>query len=461
VRRTFSPSGSLDRASYAVIGFVAFAIKFGFDRLVARRAFGLAWPLQNYWLPFGQPATLASRSTHDYEMLAAMLALSLPFAWVGIVTTLKRLRAVGWPVWLVVLFFVPVVNLVLFALLCASPDAPNVSDESLRAAPGLARFVPENVAGAFVVAIAVTGALGLGLIVLGTVVLRDYGWGVFVAVPFSQGAIAMLIVGARRPAPLGRGLCAAIGSVILTALLMFVFPLEGAGCIVMALPLAIAFACIGAIVGYNVQHRPRLPAGVISGLVVLLAAAPCVLSATWLEPNRAPTIAVTTSVDVDATPETVWKNVVSFPDLPPPTQLIFKLGLAYPERARIVGAGVGAVRYCEFSTGTFVEPVTVWDAPRLLHFGVAANPAPMRELSPYGSVATPHLTGFLEAHEGEFRLVALPGGRTRLTGTTWYTDRLWPQAYWELYSDPIIHAIHERVLEHIKMLSEAHDRRKD
>jgi hypothetical protein len=387
-------------------------------------------------------------------MLAAMLALSLPFAWVGIVTTLKRLRAVGWPVWLVVLFFVPVVNLVLFALLCASPDAANATDESVRPAPGLSRLVPESAAGAIVVAIAVAGALGLGLIVMGTVVLRDYGWGVFVAVPFSQGAIATLIVGSRRPASLARGLCAATGSVTLTALLMFVLPLEGAGCIVMALPLAIAFAYIGAIVGYNVQRRPRFPAGVVGGLIVLLAAAPCVMAASWLDPNRAPTIAVTTSVDVGAPPETVWKNVVSFPSLPPPTQLLFKLGIAYPERARITGVGVGAVRYCEFSTGAFVEPITAWDAPHLLHFGVTENPAPMRELSPYGSVVTPHLTGFLEAHEGEFKLSALPGGRTRLTGTTWYTDRLWPQAYWELYSDGIIHAIHERVLMHIKTLSE-------
>lgn len=455
MRRILSPSGSLDAVSYAVIGIVALVFKFDVDRVVARKAFGLQWPVQNYWLPFGQPATLTSRSLHDYEMLAVMLALSLPFAWVGIVTTLKRLRAVGWPVWLLVLFFVPVVNLATFALLCVVPDAVQASDESIQATPGLARFVPTNDFGAIVVAIVATGTLGLGLIVMGTVVLREYGWGVFVAVPFSQGAIAALIVGARRPASFGLGLGAAVCSVTLTALLMFVLPLEGAACIVMALPLAIAFACIGAIVGYNVQRRPRLPTGVVSGLIVLLAAAPCIMAATWLDPNRAPTIAVTTSVDVDASPETVWKNVVSFPALAPPTQLLFELGIAYPERARITGAGVGAVRYCEFSTGAFVEPITAWDAPRLLHFDVTENPAPMRELSPYRSVATPHLTGFLEAHEGEFKLSALPGGRTRLTGTTWYTDRLWPQAYWELYSDGIIHAIHERVLTHIKTLSEA------
>ena len=51
----------------------------------------------------------------------------------------------------------------------------------------------------------------------------------------------------------------------------------------------------------------------------------------------------------------------------------FKTGLAYPLRARLVGAGVGAVRHCEFTTGAFVEPITVWDAPHRLAFDVIAS----------------------------------------------------------------------------------------
>ena len=38
-----------------------------------------------------------------------------------------------------------------------------------------------------------------------------------------------------------------------------------------------------------------------------------------------------------------------------------RAGLAYPMRARIEGSGPGAVRYCEFSTGPFVEPIVTWD----------------------------------------------------------------------------------------------------
>ncbi len=45
-------------------------------------------------------------------------------------------------------------------------------------------------------------------------------------------------------------------------------------------------------------------------------------------------------------------------------------------------------------------------------------------------------------------------GRTRLEGTTWYTNRMWPADYWRLWSDLIIHRIHSRVLRHIQALSE-------
>jgi hypothetical protein len=62
---------------------------------------------------------------------------------------------------------------------------------------------------------------------------------------------------------------------------------------------------------------------------------------------------------------------------------------------------------------------------------------------------------FLVSRKGQFLLIPLAGGRTRLEGTTWYTHNLWPAAYWQVWSDFVIHRIHERVLVHIKRLAEA------
>ena len=69
---------------------------------------------------------------------------------------------------------------------------------------------------------------------------------------------------------------------------------------------------------------------------------------------------------IAAPPDVVWRHVIAFSEITPPTEWIFRTGIAYPMRARLVGEGVGAIRHCEFSTGAFVEPITAWEPGRLL-----------------------------------------------------------------------------------------------
>lgn len=96
---------------------------------------------------------------------------------------------------------------------------------------------------------------------------------------------------------------------------------------------------------------------------------------------------------------------------------------------------------------------TLFHPDELLQFSVTSNPPPMRELSPY-RINPPHLHGFLQSEAGQFRLMALADGSTMLEGTTWYRHNLWPEKYWQLWSDYIIHKIHLRVLDHIRRLSQ-------
>lgn len=163
---------------------------------------------------------------------------------------------------------------------------------------------------------------------------------------------------------------------------------------------------------------------------------------------------VTTFVDIDLPPQRVWPFVIQFPELPPPRAWPFRVGIAYPTRATIEGAGIGAIRRCTFSTGSFVEPITAWDAPTRLAFDVTEQPPPMVETSPYEHLDAPHLLDGLITHRGEFVLTTLAGGRTRLEGSTWYEIRMAPQLYWGFWSDLIIREIHLSVLEHIKRVSE-------
>jgi hypothetical protein len=163
---------------------------------------------------------------------------------------------------------------------------------------------------------------------------------------------------------------------------------------------------------------------------------------------------IESAIVVHAPPEVVWKRVVSFPPLAPPTEALFRAGIAAPLAATIDGEGVGATRRCEFTTGTFVEPIDVWKPGRELSFHVTSQPDPMREWTLHAGPRPPHLDGYLQSTRGQFVLEPLPDGSTRLVGRTWYRVHMEPAGYWRMWGDAIIHAIHMRVLEHVAHLAE-------
>jgi hypothetical protein len=280
--------------------------------------------------------------------------------------------------------------------------------------------------------------------------LKSYGFGVFVLAPVTQGWLAALLYAIPRRRTMGDCVAVAAFALALSGAALLAVAIEGAICICMAAPLGLPLAALGGVVGYAVQLRGGDAPPLV--MLALLVSLPALIAAeTHLE--REPGVrAVVTTVDIAAPPAEVWKHVVEFPPLPEPTDLLFRTGLAYPLRAEIRGRGVGAVRHCVFSTGPFVEPITTWDEPRCLAFDVTDQPPPMEELSPF-HVHPPHLDNFLVSRRGRFRLTETPTG-TRLEGTTWYTNRMWPAAYWHRWSDLIIGRIHRQVLDHVRTQAE-------
>jgi hypothetical protein len=297
----------------------------------------------------------------------------------------------------------------------------------------------------------ILGSIGAALVAFSAEALRTYAWTLFAVSPFLIGYAAGAVAGKQGKRPL-IGFAWGQLALLVEAVLLILLGFEGAICLIMAAPLAMAAAAAGNWIGYAMHHVPP------STHVRLSCTAMAVLPlAMVLESGRLPEPAlhsVASVIEIDAQPQTVWQNVIGFTELLPPREALFRLGLAYPIRAELEGQGVGAVRRCVFSTGAFVEPITVWDEPRRLAFTVEENPPPMVELSPYGQIHPPHLDGYFFSERGQFELEGLPGGRTRLTGTTWYRQKLWPAAYWLPWSDYVIHKIHLRVLRHIRERSE-------
>jgi uncharacterized membrane protein YhaH (DUF805 family) len=441
LRLAFGFSAPVSRRAYLTAGLALAGVKYLVEGMVLELSIGRAWTPVDYLVP----------SIQRYEALphatgVALAIWAVPFIWVGISMTVRRALDAGLPPAVGLLFFLPVVNYLVMFALAAQPSRPRHRAESAegrtrgRSALRSAFF---GVAAAALVMAAATA--------FSTWVLRSYATILFVGTPFVMGFVSAWLFNADAPRTTRATLGVACVSVLSAAGALLLLAIEGAFCLAMATPIALVLALIGAALGQVMCLRRTIlsPAPPI----VLMLALPVLMGATQNE--AAPLREQASSIEIDAPAEVVWRNVVGFGELPPPTEWVFRHGIAYPIRATIAGRGPGAVRRCEFSTGAFVEPITVWDEPRRLAFDVADEPPGMQELSPYETVRAPHVSGYLKSRRGEFRLVALAGGRTRLEGSTHYTLDVFPTWYWSRYADAIIERIHMRVLRHVKALSEA------
>ena len=279
-----------------------------------------------------------------------------------------------------------------------------------------------------------------------------YATGLFIWLPIVLGASATIIFGYKNEVTKRQLRLTAFLTLGIFCLGLLTFAFEGIICIAMAAPIGLFFTWVGYLIGYQII-KSKTTGAAPTAMILLLLSVPAVMGFEYATTDKEEIRSVVTTIEINASPETVWKNVVVFPTLDEPTEFIFKTGIAYPISATIDGNGVGAIRHCNFSTGSFVEPITVWDEPRLLKFSVVDQPEPMKELSPY-DIHPNHLHGFWVSKQGQFKLTQLPNGHTLLEGTTWYVNKIKPNFYWTIWSDNIVHEIHQRVLQHIKRQSE-------
>jgi len=460
LRQLWDWNGSVGRRDYLVWGVLLFALKWNLDRLLfVVGPDGQIIDVVSYFLVTFPPRDWFTTDSL-LDSAGPMLLVALPFLWAGLVLTVGRLRSAGLPPWLAVLFVLPVLKwlLMLIALVAPHRSAPEpVPDPNPTAtAPAgsppsnwLGRITPRSRIGSAMAGVLAATAFLLAGVLLGTHALEQYGWGLFLGVPFVAGFVATMIYGAREERGLGESVVVSLLAQVVMAAAILLFAIEGIICVLMAAPLAVALALVGAVLGHAVQPS-RCGRHQIRTYWAVVLAMPLMLGAERLSDLPAPLLEVRSSLDIAAPPERVWQHVVAFAELPPPTEWFFRVGVAYPIRAEIDGHGPGAVRHCVFSTGPFVEPIEVWDEPHLLRFGVTTSPPPLEEWTPYRNIHPPHLDGFLASERGQFRLIPLPDGGTRLEGTTWYRHHMWPVVYWQAWSDAIIHRIHLRVLRHIR-----------
>lgn len=279
----------------------------------------------------------------------------------------------------------------------------------------------------------------------------DYGWTVFFLIPIILGFLPPFISGRKIKLSKTDAYNLSFVAFIFASLLLLIFAIEGLICLLMASPLLLLAGWIGSYFGYRLSGTKKLNPTNLT-IILLILSFGFLGFDTINKPEKL--IPVTTKVKVNAPIEDVWTNVITFDTIKEPENWIFKTGISYPTNATIEGTGVGAIRYCNFTTGSFVEPITTWNEPNLLQFDVKEQPIPMNEINPFWDIHPPHLDGYFRSYKGQFKLTKQNDSVTILEGTTWYKNDIYPEFYWKLWSDYIIHNIHNRVLEHIKKESE-------
>ena len=293
--------------------------------------------------------------------------------------------------------------------------------------------------------------VGLIILFVGLKIIESYGIAIFLLLPFFIGFLTTILLKKYRNDifSIRKVILLSFLNIMIISLGIMLVAIEGLICVAMASPILFAFSAIGALTTFLYIDKSVRN---INSIIVLFSIS--IIGVSFVEKENIPSVShVTTSIIIDAPIEKVWENVIIFPQLEEPKELLFRAGIAYPINATIDGKGIGAIRYCNFTTGSFVEPITTWNAPHHLAFDVLEQPAPMKEIS-YWDFDAAHLHDYFISKNGEFRLKKISQNKTELIGTTWYTHHIYPEFYWRLWSNHIIHKIHYRVLNHIKKVSE-------
>src|SRR5258707_14268373 len=104
----FTWDGRVQPLPYFLAGTTLTALKYAIDSAVAAH-FGETWRIWDYFFPSGN-ISLFEMGNHQPKLYAMLWAIAIPFFWVGIAPTLRRLRAASDRGGRIVLCCVPVTN---------------------------------------------------------------------------------------------------------------------------------------------------------------------------------------------------------------------------------------------------------------------------------------------------------------------------------------------------------------
>jgi hypothetical protein len=213
---------------------------------------------------------------------------------------------------------------------------------------------------------------------------------------------------------------------------------EGAICILIVSPLAVTMMLIGYGIAKTMIHRKSGTLNFSVGGVLFLIFIIDMTGPHHYENEVSDTMIIKASSDA------VWKYVVAYPEITEKSHYwFFNIGLPKPVGTSVTGYYQGAGRKCIFERNlVFDEIMTIYEPGKNLTFEVTGQPK------------DPELMGHIEIERGQFILKDNHDGTTTLTGNSWYTLKVFPALYFDLWAKSITRNVHLRVMEHVKNLCE-------
>jgi hypothetical protein len=305
---------------------------------------------------------------------------------------------------------------------------------------------PRNVVWIMILGLLVANAIGGTLLFAVTLVVGAYrehdvfalvAWPSFFLIPFLVGLVAAWFW-RRLNRTLGWSFLDALWISLMGLAAAAIILREGVVCLVMVSPALYVFILCGVLLG-RIWFRPNY-----SKLQLAIFPLLALLTVGESLYHSEPQAVVTDQIVIHEPPAKVWPHVLAFPEIPdPPNYWIFRLGLPYPTETSNGGNFVGADRQCMFSNGVVVkERVAEFIPNEKLTFDVAEQPT------------DPEAYGHITLHRGQFVLHDNHDGTTTLIGSSWYTLHVRPRWYFDLWTRDMSRAVHLRVMNHIRHLSE-------
>jgi hypothetical protein len=221
---------------------------------------------------------------------------------------------------------------------------------------------------------------------------------------------------------------------------------EGAICIIVSLPLLLILASVGGIIAGAHQTRRGRHAAIVAVLPFVVAPLETTIPRpSWVQLN-------VTETTVDASPEIVWRHVIEVPTIREHEQreaLYTRIGFPRPISAELSHEGLGGVRHARFEGNVlFIEKITAWETQRRIAFTIDAltDSIPPTTLDPHVTIGGE----YFDILTGEYRLVPLHDGRTRLLLISRHRVSTTLNAYTGWWARTIMRSIQRNILKIVR-----------